>query len=385
MHRRARALVAVSLLVAAGCQSQITPPATVPPSSGPTDGPRSTVVAPDLSVDLHQLAAEYRPCSDVWNFGTELVWANYDTQHESCPDIWRYVPGTAAPERVYQSQNRGAVLGPVVGANGAYAFLERDQQGSVDLGWTLWSVPSAGAARVLIAQGVSGANAAATLTADQQRLVWASFDQTAAHASSSADPLDMTTSRLHIAPWSDLRAIAAPLSVPMRQGLIWYPDLNGNELWYGIIHGDWTNAVQDDMRIQMIDLADASSPPVTLPGVGREFNPAVNDDFIVYKRPDPGFAALNWGTIVVVDRHSHRASDIARSGNRPTIGNRFITYDTVARSRLDVYDPTVGRTYTLRSIDQGGIDGVSIHGDLLTFVQFPENGIGTIWWGRLPS
>jgi hypothetical protein len=385
LPNRLAALIAATVLVAAACQSSVPPSATVTATS-PTNSSLSPTAPPDLTADLHELPAAYRPCSDIWNSGSELVWSNYDVRHASCPDIWRYVPGAAAPERVYQSQDRGVVLDPVVEGNGAYAFLERANQGGVDLGWKLWYVPSPGALRVLLAQGVSGEQAAATLTADDQRLVWAVFNQSAVQPASSADPLDATTSSLHVAPWSDLRSVETRLNLPMHEGLIWYPDLNGDELWYGIIHGDWTNAVQDDIRVQMINLGLAGSQPVTLPGVGREFNPAVNDDFIVYKRPDPGIAALNWGTIVVLDRRSHQTGDIAIDGNRPTIGTRFVTWETITRSRLDVYDPSSGRTYTLRTLDSGGIAGPTIHGDLLTFAQFPQDGSSTtIWWGRLPG
>lgn len=374
----------VSVLLLAACAPVVTP--SVPPTHRPTatHGP-STTVAPGLDIELHELAVEHRPCStDLWNLGTEIVWARYEPAHESCPDIWRYVPGSPAPELIFRSDNRDAVLGPVVGAHGAYAFLETSHKGMIDTGWKLWYLVRAGDRPVLLAQGESSEQASATLTSDDERLLWASFDTPAAVPEPTSGPT--ATISLHVVRWSDPRTVETIFTFTTRVGQVWSPTLNGDELWYGVLHGDWAKQDWDDSRIEMLNLGDDAPTPVALPGVGREFNPAVNDDFIVYKRPDPGFSALNWGTIAVVDRSSNRTVDLIENGNRPTIGNRFVTFDAITRAHVYAYDPEAEHLHTLLTVSgNGGVGGVSIRADLLAFVRYPEDGAATIWWGTLPQ
>jgi hypothetical protein len=383
-------------MLLAGCAPVVMPsmhvtegPSATPGSSSdgtatPIPSP-STTVAPGLDVELHELAPEHRPCStDLWNLGTEFVWVKYAPAHESCPDIWRYAPGSPAPELVFRSDDRDAVLGPVVGAHGAYAFLERSHDGVIDTGWKLWYLGRAGAKPALLARGTSGQQAAATLTSDDERVVWASFDTPATGPGATDDP--PATSSLHIVRWSNPRTVETIATFTMRDGQVWFPTLNGDELWYGIIRGDSAYQEGDDSRIEMLNLREEDPTPVALPGVGREFNPAVNDDSIVYKRPEPGLAALDWGTISVVNRSSNRTVDVIEDGNQPTIGNRFVAFDTIFGNSVYVYDPEADRLTTLLTMSgNGGVGGVSICGDLLSFVRYPDNGPASIWWGTLPD
>ena len=374
--------VTAVLLVACG---PIVPRATESAASATPIPSAAPIVALGLDVELHELAVEDRPCStDLFNLGTEIVWAGYELVHQSCPDIWRYVPGSPAAELVFRRDNRDAVLGPIVGAHGAYAFLEPSHEGLRDMGWRLWYLERAGEKPVLLAQGKSSQQAAATLRSDQERIVWVTVDKPAAGPAATGDPA--ATSHLQVLRWSDPRATERAFTFTARDGQVWYPSLNGDELWYGTTLGDSVNSEQDDSRIEMLNLADEAPTPVALPGVGRVFNPAVNDDFIVYKRPDEGMSPLNWGTIAVVNRSSDRTVDVIENGDRPTIGNRFVTFDTITHDRLYAYDPEGGRLHTLLTMSgNGGVDGASIRDDLLSFVRYPVDGAATIWWAMLPQ
>jgi hypothetical protein len=97
-------------------------------------------------------------------------------------------------------------------------------------------------------------------------------------------------------------------------------------------------------------------------------------------------AALDWGTISVVNRSSNRTVDVIEDGNQPTIGNRFVAFDTIFGNSVYVYDPEADRLTTLLTMSgNGGVGGVSICGDLLSFVRYPDNGPASIWWGTLPD
>ena len=141
----------------------------------------------------------------------------------------------------------------------------------------------------------------------------------------------------------------------------------------------------------MLDLANPTAPPVRFAGSGNDFNPAVNDAFVAWKTSETGDSALNWGTLKVLDRRTQRVVTIpTEPANRPSIGDRYLAFDEIFHTRLEVYDLAAGKLLELASSggSESGLSygGESLQGRLLTFFeQGAGGGQPRIGWAMLPE
>jgi hypothetical protein len=300
------------------------------------------------------------------------------------------VPGSPQPERVYASPRAASTITSVVGSRAGYAFVEESKPAFSEGGWRVWFLSGPGAEPVQLAEGnARQAGHSPTIAMDDARIAWAGFDEPPGDISYV---LDHAVSRLTTASASDPRSITPLLERPVREALLWFPCLNGNELWYGTIHGDLDlTGVGDEFHVEMLDLANPTAPPVRFAGSGNDFNPAVNDGFVAWKSSRPGDSALNWGTLKVLDRGTQRLATIpTEPANRPSIGDRYLAFDEIFHTRLEVYDLVAGKLLGLASSggSESGLSygGESLHGRLLTFF---EQGAGSaqprIAWAMLPE
>jgi hypothetical protein len=211
-------------------------------------------------------------------------------------------------------------------------------------------------------------------------IAWAGFDEPATGA----------VSRLRVVSTTNLAAPLTLIDQPIADGLLWFPALNGDELWYAVINADFDGTGGGDtFHLETRTVTDPSAPPTIFQGTGKDFNPAVNDAFVVWKSAEGDSAALNWGTLHVLDRRTGGARTIPVSNaNRPSIGDRYITFDEIAHSRLLVFDPEGAGL-----IDLGGqtgqgttsFGGQSISGSLLAFYSQEEGLPPRIGWVLLPQ
>jgi hypothetical protein len=247
-------------------------------------------------------------------------------------------------------------------------------------GWRIWFLAGPGEEPVELDRGrARGAGFAPTIAMDDERIVWAGFDEPASGA----------VSRLAMASTEDLAVVTTLLGGPIREGLIWHPTLNGDELWYAIIRADFdVTGVGDEYHVETLNLVRPGAPPVRFPGTANDFNPAVNDDYVVWKTTDAGDAALNWGTLHVQDRRTKAVVTIpVANGNRPSIGDRYVAFEEITHRSLVVYDLVTGELLDLAPGQSGSAvsyGGQSLSGRLLTFFT-QRDGRPQIGWAILPE
>jgi hypothetical protein len=215
---------------------------------------------------------------------------------------------------------------------------------------------------------------------DDRRLAWAAFDE----------PPSGDISVLRVAPTDDLDAVETLLELPVRRGLLWLPALNGDELWYAILHPDWDGTGGgDEFHVEMVDLASAAASPVPFEGTANDFSPAVSDSHIAWKTAVGDGAALNWGTVTVEERAtSTRWSVPLDDLNDPSLGTRFVAFEEITRSRLALFDLATHQLVDLLPANLAGevhVGGQSISGSLLTFFTQREGGLPRIGWAVLPE
>jgi len=389
---RGRILVvgaAASLLLSA-CGTAPSPSATATPSTGPAPSaptsppipPRPSALDP-ASADIHLLDARYVPGEAPTSANGQVLWT---AGEHFLSDIWRYVPGAAAPERIFTSPRPKANITSVVGSAGGYAFVEQSEPDYGEGGWRVWFLLGPGAEPVQLDAGVARrAGAAPTIAMDAMRVVWAGFDE-------RPTPF---VSRLAMASIADPAHVTTLLELPVDQRLIWYPALTGDQLWYASIDpASDPDADGPEYHLEMLDLANPLAAPAPFAGTGHDFNPAVNADYLVWKANRRGDAALNWGTLKILDRRTQRVLTIpADHANRPSIGDRFVTFDEIFHATLPVYDPVTNRVLDLGGsvASKVGSDvtyfGESVSGRLLAFgLGSADNATtGRIGWAILPE
>ncbi len=374
-------MVAVAIFLLAGCQLPA-PSATAAlagpsaaASPGHTPSASATVIPSAAVIELHALGARYVPAVAPISANGQVLW----TAGEAWPsDLWRYVPGSPEPERLFASPREDASISAVAAGSAGYAFVELSKPAYGKGGWRIWFLSGPGEEPVELDRGrATGAGFAPTIAMDDERIVWAGFDE----------PPSGPVSKLSTVSIGDLHAVTELRTLPIRDGLLWYPTLNGDELWYGIIRADFElTGVGDEFHLETLDLANPATPPVRFPGQGNDFNPAVSDAFVAWKTTEPGDAALTWGTLRVMDRDTEAVATIpVAKADRPTIGDRYVAFEEISRSRLAVYDTRTGLVVDLAPPGSpGSYGGLSLSGRLLSFyTQTGEK--PQIGWAILPE
>lgn len=339
----------------------------------PSPQPSPTAVA----IEIHALDPRYVPAGSPTSANGQILW----TAGEVWPsEIWRYVPGAPEPVRLFSSPREKSTIATVVASRSGYAFVELSEPAFGKGGWRIWFLSGPDEEPVEVDRGrAEGAGFAPTIAMDDERIVWAGFDE----------PASGPASRLAMASIENLAAITTLRDVPIRDGLIWYPTINGDELWYGIIRADFEQTgVGDEFHLEVLDLASSDPSPVRFPGTANDFDPAVNDGFVVWKTTDGDDAALNWGTLRVLNRRTDAVVTIpVAKGNRPSIGDRYVAFEEITHRLLVVYDPVTGELLDLApGVQQpGSYGGQSISGRLLTFFTQVDGLLPQLGWAILPE
>lgn len=389
---RGRALFwgAAALVLVTGCTPSTLPPPTAiagptaiaAPTVPPTTNPIPT--RPDAtSIEMHLLDPRYIPGEAPVSARGQVLWA---AGEHSLSGVWRYVPGTSEPEQIFASRRPKSNISSVVGSAAGYAFVEESEPAYGKGGWRVWFLSAPGAEPVELARGVARmAGVSPFLAMDDDRVVWAGFDE----------PASGFVTRVQMAPIADLGHVTTLVERPVDESLIWYPTLHQDELWFSTIHPNSDPSAEGpEYNLETLDLADPLAGPVRFEGTGHDFNPAVNDDEIVWKANRRGDSALNWGTLKVLDRGEQKIRTIpVENANRPSIGDRFVAFDEITRTSLFVYDPA---TRTLLDLAPGpalgpegdiAFGGESVSGRLLAFSvgRADASAPPRIGWAILPE
>jgi hypothetical protein len=332
-------------------------PATTPAPWSPTEFTLNKVDRPFPSV------------AALTSTGEHLYWGSEAA-------VWRFTPGDLGPQRVHESPSEGSLIWDVAATDEAFVLSEL--LGSPPGAWRVSYVPRDGATPVELDGGVADRGAPPTLAIDGRRIAWAGFDE------SSGAP----RSFLRVVDRARPDAPATLIDLDIDHGLLWYPQLDGDTLWYGLIEPDFAGTgVGDDIHIETIDLANPAAGSARFDGWGNDFSPAVSADYMVWKSVEPGFAALTWGELHVLDRGSHERLLIADQANNPSIGSRFVGFEEISHQKLLVYD--LG-TRTLVEIPDpmagtnGTVGPVAIAGNLFGY-NVSAKGAKTVFWTILPD
>jgi hypothetical protein len=261
---------------------------------------------------------------------------------EGAPDLWRYRPGSDAPELLWRNPLRDRALVRIGGEFGTWAFVDSGIHGERE--WDLWLLPDVAAQPILLDRH-PGDEAVSSLVPSfavhQGQIAWTAFD------SGPAGPV------------SQLLYARAPGWEPVliaqrdaRQAELWLPSLRDTELAY----------------CEVIYSADRSSD---------------ERRGIAWKQAEPGFNMFNWGHLFMYDEASGDVRSLPTRPqeyvNYPSAGTRFLAAWGADSTALGVYDLDLDTT---RLIDRLAADGDKhllrphISGDLLVWTEAIVDGLG---------
>ena len=383
--RRSAAQATIVLVVAAsiGACAPVTPNPTMvagrpsaeaSPAGGPSAGP--TASRAPLTLSLTLLAPELVPSSGLRSFGTELVWASGTG---SPADIWHAVPGQV-PERVFENPRRDSFVAEIVRGPAGYAFVETNDAAYGPGAWRVWYLPTGAAKPTEVDRGSSpAAGGPPGLALDDRRLAWAGIDE----------PASGNYSFLRVAALGDLVGVETILELPIEDGLLWTPVLDGDILWYAVIHADFEQTgVGDEFHIESVDLSTSSRDRTRFAGTANDFDPAVTPATIMWKTVRPGFAALSWGVPHVLDRATGQVHDLPIDrANNPTIGDRYATIEEITRQRLLLVDTATGELIDVSDALPAGttsVSMISVSASLLVCAVAIGEAPPRIAWAQLP-
>lgn len=334
---------------------------TVIPSSRPTPSSPAAFAFERIDRSFPSVIA-------LTSTGAQLYWA-------SEASIWRFAPGDDDAEEIYESTGRGAVVWDVAAVDGAYVFSERlaDPPGSWRVQYVAGDAPA-----VELDRGVAERGAPPTLAIDERRIAWAGFDE------STGEP----RSFLRVVERGGRAGPNTLLDLDIDAGLLWYPQLDRDALWYSIIEPDFEETgAGDEFYIASIDLANPSGESVPFQGLGRVFEPAVSSDYVVWKQVEPELSALTWGGLVALDRRSNERLVITGQANHPSIGSRFVAFEEITHQELLLYDLATRALVAVPDPMHGanGTVGIpAVSGNLLGY-SVSVNGSKAVYWNVLPD
>jgi hypothetical protein len=361
--------------VLAACAAEAPTPTSRPPTAGPsvaaTAGRPTSTPAPSSPTEfqLERIDRAFPSVTALTSTGDHLYWGSGAT-------IWRFMPGDPVPQRVYASPAEGTLFWDIAAADDAFAYSELLESPAGT--WRVAYVAGDGVTPVELDRGIAERGAPPTLAVDARHIAWAGFDE------SSGTP----RSFLRVVERASPDAVTTLLDLDIDHGLLWYPQLDRGTLWYGIIEPDFEGtAAGDSISIATIDLANPAAGPTQFDGRGSAFNPGVSADHVVWKSVEPGFAALTWGQLHLLDRSSNQRLLIADQADNPSIGSRFVAFEEISHRKLLLYDVA---TRTLVEIPDpfrganGTVGPVAISGSLLGFTV-SSKGSKTVYWTILPE
>jgi hypothetical protein len=304
---------------------------------------------------------------------------------DTAPDLWRYTPGDAEPERVWANPKRDRQVIRIAGDAGTLAWVDMDARGRPD--WNLWLLPRDASEPVLL-DAHPGDEAISSLvpsmSVSEDIVAWTAFDKGAEGAVSQ-----LLVAR---APSWDPQVL---LQRDAADAELWLPSILGaslvfTEVRYTLDHTSderfvYLTDATDPSSLRRLDESGRATMPLVLPGGD-----------VVWKETDPGFNMFNWGKLVRWDRETGAIRPLTTRWqeyvNYPSVGERFLAAWGSDSYTFAVYDAelAVWRLIDRYPLEQHvAVPRVHVGGPLMAWVVIPtidsDPTPPQLYWAYLPG
>ncbi|MDQ3691199.1 MAG: hypothetical protein M3406_14435 [Chloroflexota bacterium] len=292
---------------------------------------------------------------------------------DGAPDLWRYIPGQPEPELLWRNPERDRQLAKIAGDTDLWAFSEISSLG--ERWWNLWLLTEPGGEPLLLDSHPGDEDIPSLVPSfdvDAGRVAWTSFGRGAGET--------VAVSQLWVAeaPGWDPRLLA---EADAAERAFWLPSLYADDVAYVDV-AIGADPIEDVRHVMLLDFDTPGAVPVQLDTSGNATMPVLNDDGVVWKEPDAGFAMFNWGRLFRYTFETQKISTV-RVGpqeyvNYPSGGGRFVAMWGADSSKFAVHDLARGASRTIARYDNG-IDSIMrphLAGDLLVWLHAQTDGMG---------
>lgn len=292
---------------------------------------------------------------------------------QGAPDLWRYRPGSDAPELLWQNPSRDRALARIGGEFDTWAFVDTGISGERE--WDLWLLAEIGAEPILLDSHPGDEDVSSLVPSfviHQDQIAWTAFD------------------RGPDGPVNQLLYARAPDWTPVvlaerdaRKAELWMPSLRDSEVVYcEVIYSP--DRLTDERHVYTMNALMQDVPPRRLDTSGRATMPLVLlNGGVVWKEADRGFSMFNWGHLFLYDEPSATVTDLPTTPveyvNYPSGGTRFVAWWPSDSTAFSVYDMDLGAPrpiHRFRSTGDQHILRPHISYDLLVWTYAEINGLG---------
>jgi hypothetical protein len=339
----------------------------------------------DLALDLQRIDPAFtRNVATFVSLGNQILWSG--GQSEDANHLYRFVPGSDAPELLFSNPERDSILSSVRGSTAGYVFTDERWAGGDPKGWRLWFLGAAGETPLLLDQSSDDKLVAPTIAMDDSWIAWEVVHGT----------IDDHLNELFAAPVGDPLHPLKLLSFAGRDAYMQFPNLWADELWYGIADNDWINETERP-RIEMVDLTAPAAPPAVFGADQRAFMPAPGRNIVAWKSGGTDdLAAQNAGALTLYWRatgqievlHVPGPERLADRISYPSVGDRYVAWWDDVRSRLNVYDLVERQFRRIAQYAVGSNELVakpSLSANLLAYLHYLPSGERYLEWAALPN
>jgi hypothetical protein len=360
----------------------VVPPTVTVPSPTANQSTRPGVAG--LSLEMQRVPGDAaRHVAALVSIGTEIVWSGGAESKDS--NLYRFVPGAAAPELLYLNGQHDTSITSVAGSAAGYAFTDERWVGGEPRGWRLWLLTAPGTEPLLIDHSTDDRLIAPTIAINEDWLAWE-----VVHGS-----FENPVNELRVTNVGNPLAPMTLLSYPGRDVYMQFPALWADELWYGIADNDWA-ALTEKPRVEVIDLSNPAAAPQVFGAERRAFMPAPGRDVVAWKSGGSDeLAALNSGVLTLYWRATGQIDELPVPGSEtaaarvsfPSVGNRFVAWWDGIAQRFYVYDQLERQFRRIAEYDWTGEERAvkqSLSGDLLVYTHYLSDEERYLEWVKLP-
>jgi hypothetical protein len=292
---------------------------------------------------------------------------------EGAPDLWRYLPGAAGPELLWQNPRRDRALVRIGGEFGTWAFVDTGIHG--ERAWDLWLLPEIGAEPILLDTHPGDEEVSSlvpSFAVHQGQIAWTAFD------------------RGPDGPVSQLLYASAPVWEPVlvaerdaSRAELWLPSLRDTELAYCEVSYSEDRST-DERHVYVTSVVTPDAAPNRLDTSGRATMPLLLlNGGVMWKEAEPGFSMFNWGHLFRYDEALGEVRSLPTRPqefvNYPSAGTRFVAAWGVDSTAFGVYDLDLETARLIERYPSHGDEHIlrpHISGDLLVWTYAVVDGLG---------
>ena len=338
------------------------------PTPSPSAARRTAAPTPGLNAQVSEIDDTVTgPFLEVVSDGLFIWYSGVepdDLAAETATVLYRLHPDSQQRDAVWRTADPAFSIARIAGHNGTVAFAEIDATPG-HTAWNFWLLSADASEPILLDQYPEGASVPGfvpSFDVDEERVIWTAFDL--------GDDGPVSEMWLASAPDWEPRLVASRRAEDRE---LWLPSLwRDHVAFVELIYSE--DRTSDDRHVLLMNIDDPAAEPRRLDTSGLATMPQLVEGGVFWKESVRGMSMFNWGGLRYYSFADERVRTIDLTGdevNYPSVGDRFVTAQSIDSSLLMVYDRDRDEVYPVERhppAGPGAADRPSLSGTLLVWV-----------------